>query len=238
MVKQAESKGNIDGNREKYMNRYAFTGTIICGHCGRTFKRHLDNCGSVAESACWICNSYINEGKNSCSIGRIKEETIKGLFVRVFNHLYTNRATLLEDYKARLEREKLAESDDGQLTKLDAEIENLLRQERMLLTFKDMGYADLQSEHAELAGKLTKFQAERVELVAELTKQDERIARSLQLEAIIEAQGGPILEFSEDLFSRIVEKVLVKERTKLVFHLKNGLAFEETYTLKRGRDLL
>ncbi len=237
MVKRAESKGNIDGNREKYLNRYAFTGTIICGHCGNTFKRHIDNCGSVAESACWVCNTYINEGKNSCCIGRIKEETIKGLFVRVFNRLYSDRAKL-DYYRARLEREKLAESDDGQLTKLDAEIEELIRQERMLLTFKDMGYADLQSEHEELAGNLTKLQTERAELVAELTKQDERKARTLELEAIIEAQGGPILEFSEDLYSRIVDKIVVKERTKLVFHLKNGLSFEEHYTLKRGRDLL
>ena len=238
MVKRAESKGNIEGNREKYLQRYVFTGTIICGHCGNMFKRHLDNCGTVAEAARWVCSTYIIEGKNSCNVGRVKEETIKGLFVRVFNRLYTNRITLLRDYKAKLEREKLAEFDDGRMAKLDAEIEGLTQQERMLLTIKDMGYADLQSEHEELAGKLTKLQAERAELMEELTKQDERIARTLELEAIIEAQGGTTLEFNEDLYSKIIEKIVVKERTKLVFHLKNGLAFEETYTLKRGRDYL
>ena len=237
MATRAKSKGNIEGNREKYLKRYAFTSTIICGHCGRTFKRHIDNSGTVAESACWACGTYINEGKNFCNIGRVKEETIKGLFIRVFNRLYSERAKL-EDYKQRLERERLAESDYGQMAKLDAEIEDLLRQERMLLTFKDMGYADLRSEHEELAGKLTKLQAERVVLVAELTKQDECIARTIELKAIIEVQGGPIIEFSEDLYSRIVEKIIVKERTRLVFHLKNGLCFEEHYTLKRGRDIL
>jgi hypothetical protein len=35
----------------------------------------------------------------------------------------------------------------------------------------------------------------------------------------------------------IIEKIIVKERTSLEFHLKNGLRFEEHYTLKRGRDL-
>lgn len=59
MTTRAKSKGNIEGNREKYLNRYAFTGTIICGHCGCTFKRHIDNSGTVAEAACWACGTYI-----------------------------------------------------------------------------------------------------------------------------------------------------------------------------------
>ena len=168
------------------------------------------------------------EGKISCSVGRVKEETIKGLFVRVFNRLYTNRIALLGDYKAKLERENF---DDGKMAKLDEEVQSLIQQERVLLTIKDM---DLRSEHEELASKLTKLQAERAELDT-LARQDTRMARTLELEAFIDS---PILEFSEDLYSAIIEKVIVKERTILEFHLKNGLVFEEKYTLKRGRDLL
>ena len=87
-------------------------------------------------------------------------------------------------------------------------------------------------------GKLTQLQVERATWMAKLAKRDSRIARTLELEAIIDSQGGTILEFSEDLYSAIVEKIVVRERTSLVFHLKNGLAFEERYSLKRGRDIL
>ena len=59
MAERGKSKGNIEGNREKYLKRYALTGTIECGQCGKTYKRHLDNCGNVAESACWVCSTYI-----------------------------------------------------------------------------------------------------------------------------------------------------------------------------------
>jgi len=191
----------------------------------------------VAESACWICSTYIMEGKNSCNVGRVKEETIKGLFVRVFNQLFTDRARLLGDYKMRLEREKF---DDVRTAKLDEEIGNLIRQERALFIIEGKGYADHSHfivEHEALVSKLTKFQAERAALAAELTKQDSRMARTLELEAIIEGQGGPITGFDEDLYSRIIEKVIVKKRTCLVFQLKNGLAFEERYSLKRGHDI-
>ena len=60
MVERAKSKGNVEGSREKYLKRYALTGTIQCGHCGKTYKRHIDNCGNVAESVCWVCSTYIS----------------------------------------------------------------------------------------------------------------------------------------------------------------------------------
>jgi len=82
------------------------------------------------------------------------------------------------------------------------------------------------------------LQTERGEWMEVLAKQDTRIARTIELEAILDSQGGTILEFYEDLYTGIVEKIIVKERTSLEFHLKNGLAFEERYSLKRGHDIL
>ena len=241
MVERAKSKRNIEGDREKYLKRYAFTSTIECGHCGNTYKRHTDNCGNIAESNCWVCSTYIIEGKNSCNVGRVKEETIKGLFARVFNRLYTERLRLMGDYKAKLEREKFTEIDNERIEKLNEEIEILIQQERALFIIEGKGYVDynlLKYKHEELVDKLTKLQEERGTWMAELAKQDSRIARTLELEAILESKGGTILEFNEDIYSTIVEKIVVKERTKFEFHLKIGLRFEEHYTLKRGRDIL
>ncbi|MDR3602081.1 MAG: recombinase family protein [Desulfosporosinus sp.] len=234
MVERAKSKGNVEGNREKYLNRYAFTHTIECGHCGKTYKRHIDNCGNVAEAVCWVCSSYIIGRKISCNVGRIKEETIKGLFVRVFNRLYTYRTRLLGDYKAKLEREKFMEFDQERIVKLDEEIEILIQQERTLFFIEENV---LKAEHEKLVVRLTQLQTERTTWMAETANQDSRIARTLELEAIIDSQGGKLLEFSEDLYTAIIEKIVVKERTTLEFHLKNGLRFEEHYTLKRGCDL-
>jgi len=229
MAERAKSKGNLEGDREKYQNRYALTGTIICGNCGNKFKRHIDNAGTVAESVCWICSSYI---KNSCGVGRVKEETIKGMFVRMFNRIDQK---LLKDYKAKLEREKI---DNERIGKLDEEIEELIKQERALFLIEGFaGHNLVKAEHDELVKKLTQLQMERSDCMAEISKRDTRMARTLELEGIIEAQGGNLTEFNDDLYRSIVDRILVKERTKLIFHLKNGLAFEETYTLKRGHDI-
>jgi hypothetical protein len=160
MVERAKSKGNLEGNRDKYQNRYALTGTIVCGKCGNKFKRHIDNCGTVAEKVCWICSSYI---KNSCEVGRIKEETVKGLFVKMFNRIDQK---LLGDYKAKLEKEKI---DNERIGKLDEEIGKLIKQERALFLIE--GYANhnlMKAEHEELVKTLTWLQTERSDWMSEV----------------------------------------------------------------------
>lgn len=124
---------------------------------------------------------------------------------------------------------------------MDEEIESLIQQERALYFIEEKGYADhnlLKTEHEELVSKLTQLQVEWATWMEEMTKRDRRIARTIELEAILDSQVGPISEFSEDLYTAIIEEIVVKERTILVFHLKNGLAFEERYSLKRGYDIL
>lgn len=129
------------------------------------------------------------------------------------------------------------EIDQERIVMLDEDIEILIQRERALY-FINSDHKHFQIEHHELVGKLTKLQAERAEWIAGLAKRDNRITRTLELDAIIEAQGGTITEFTEDLYSSIIEKIVVKERTSLVFYLKNGLAFEEQYSLQRGHDIL
>ena len=177
--------------------------------------------------------------KISCNVGRVKEETIKGLFVRMFNRMYSDRVRLLRDHKRKLEMDKFTELDQERIAKLDEEIEGLIQQERALFLIeeKDTDHNLLRAEHEKLVGRLTQLQTGRSIWMAKMAKQDTRIARTLELEALLESQGGTILEFEEDLYTAIVEKIVIGERTCLEFHLKNGLRFEEHYTLKRGRDL-
>ena len=151
----------------------------------------------------------------------------------MFNRLYTDRVKLLGNYKRRLEREKF---DQGRIVKLDEEIESLIRQERALF-FIETDHDHIRIDHKELVDKLTHLQTERTTWMTESAKQDIRIARTIELESILDSQDGKLLEFNEYLYTAIIEKIVVKERTILEFHLKNGLRFEEHYTLKRGRDL-
>ena len=51
--------------------RYAFTGKIVCGNCGKHFQRKTTK-GRIS----WLCSTYLEHGKAACPARQIPEETI------------------------------------------------------------------------------------------------------------------------------------------------------------------
>lgn len=43
LVKRAEEKGNVEGDRDKYTNRYPLTGMLFCSKCGFPLRRRIWN---------------------------------------------------------------------------------------------------------------------------------------------------------------------------------------------------
>lgn len=54
--------------------RYPFSGMIVCGKCGRHYRRKTTQTGIV-----WICSTYNTQGKAACPSKQIPEEKLAGL---------------------------------------------------------------------------------------------------------------------------------------------------------------
>ena len=65
----------IQKDSEKYKNRYAMSGKIICGECGGTWRRV-----KLGSQFGFACNNHVKD-KHSCSMKSIKEEPVKAAFV-------------------------------------------------------------------------------------------------------------------------------------------------------------
>jgi len=65
---------------ERYKNGYAaresypFTGKLICGHCGKTFRRR-HNSGKIA----WMCSTYMTRGKKHCDAKQVHESVLENI---------------------------------------------------------------------------------------------------------------------------------------------------------------
>ena len=76
--------------------RYPFSQRLICGHCGKHYKRRV-NSGKIA----WQCSTYMTRGKTLCPAKQIRESILEavsaevlgtdtfdaGLFEREINHI-------------------------------------------------------------------------------------------------------------------------------------------------------
>ena len=63
LIQQRGREKGIDKGSGKYQNRYCFSGKIICGECGGSFKRRIHSC-SGNKYAAWCCNTHINDKNN------------------------------------------------------------------------------------------------------------------------------------------------------------------------------
>lgn len=56
---------------QKHKKTYPFTGLLICGNCGKNFRRKVTKTGPV-----WICGTFNTLGKAACASKQIPEETL------------------------------------------------------------------------------------------------------------------------------------------------------------------
>lgn len=77
--KRAEAKGNIEGDRRKYTNRYPLTSMLFCSKCGYPLRRRTWNSNHSCKKVVWECSNYIRNGKASCIGITIDEELVNDL---------------------------------------------------------------------------------------------------------------------------------------------------------------
>ena len=59
-------------------NRYPFSGVILCGICGKKYKRKV-----IAGKAVWKCTTFLKEGKTACHSKQIPEPMLYAISAEV-----------------------------------------------------------------------------------------------------------------------------------------------------------
>ena len=208
---------------------HAFARKVVCGHCGTLCKRK--NCGG---SVNWACRRH-DKSITACPNTQVPEEQMKNAFLHVYynlKHYGTSILTqLISDlYAARTGSLLWSEN----IVEINKQISDIASQERLLAQLKQQGVVDPDifiSRSNQLA-----------ERRRELKLQKERILRSEENHTIQQTQdlldvleSGPdwLDAFDEQLFSDMIEKIVVVDNETLRFRLLNGL--EGTEKIERTR---
>lgn len=147
----------IHKDEDKYKNRYAMSGRIICGECGGTWKWVKLN-GHFG----FASNTHVND-KDSCSMKSIPEEPVKAAFVTLMNKLTFGRSIVLLPY-AEMQKNDLRSGNIDRLTELGALIEKNTERKAQLMQFFTKGLLDpavYKEETDELSREADRLTAER-----------------------------------------------------------------------------
>lgn len=114
------------------------------------------------------------------------------------------------------------------IVKLNDRITDIISQDRLLAQLKQQGLVDPDlfiSRRDRLAEQLRTAKLEKERLLE--AEEDQTIQQTLAIMDALESGPDLLAEFDEELFSELVEKIIVEKEGRLRFHLINGLELTE-----------
>ena len=208
----------------RYDMRYAFSGVIECGECNSNFRRHNYTNGNKIERT-WACKEHL-KGNKYCTQEILKEELLEELFVNTLNRLLLNRDKVLKKVEASVKEAMLEVGTDNkqQIEKVDLMIEKL--QADMLELNKRRGKREVDAEQYNTESR------EIMEQLDELFKQRDEFMAEQSDGALSKSQYRMLTDFlkneqkqtafDKDVFTKLVEKVIVNSREDITFIFKDG----------------
>lgn len=225
-ISQRASEKGVTKGTDKYQNRYAFSGKIICGECGDTFKRRIHSCTDHKYIA-WCCNTHIKD-KDRCHMLFVRDDALKQAFTTMLNKLIFSHRQILKPY---LESLKTSSSDDS-LHRIQ-QIQTLLAQNTekretltMLMTQGIIDPVLYSQETNELLSQADSFRDEIEALKNEVSGDVNKVTETTALIHFAE-KSAMLQEFDKDLFDRYVKRIIVHSRNDIRFELKCGLTLRE-----------
>ena len=226
IIEQHAKEKNLQSQDEKYSSRYPFSGKIICGECGSTFKRRTQCTGSQ-RYILWACTGHLT-GRKECSMKAIRESIIENAFAVMMNKLIFGQDRILKDLLAGIRRQSHA-ANLQRINEIEKVLDDMRDRKDTLTTIMAKGYlepAAYNKEINDLAGAATLLESERESLMRQINGDMRKTEELRELIAYTE-KADMLTEFDAELFERFVDHITVASREKLVFSLKCGLSLEE-----------
>lgn len=226
LIEQRANEKGIKRGSNKYQQRYAFSGKIICSECGDTFRRRIHTSTYVKYPA-WVCNTHLTD-TSKCSMLYLRDDDIKLAFATMINKLIYCHKLVLKPYLESLQ----ANTSDKALLRIQ-QLETLLEQNaeqrETLHKLMAQGYIDQILFTQENNALLTQANDFRSDIEALNRSQILDTTKVYETERLIHfcERGKMLQKYNEELFELFVDHIEVYSRQLIGFVLHCGLTFKE-----------
>ena len=196
---------------------------IYCGCCGAVFKRQQPR-----ETEYWICYSRY-ESKESCDTPSVATEAIEDAFCRLYYKLKHHGEPILSQMiSTHLEIKSRRMLWSLDVIELNKRIADLTNQNQLLSMLKQQGLVDSDvfiSRSNAIAEQLQKAKQEKSRILE--AEGDQTVQQTQELIDILAESPAFIDTFDADLFSALVDRIIVEDGEHVSFQMKNGLRLKE-----------
>lgn len=223
---------NIDGNTQvdPHLNRYCFTGKVICSCCGDNMKRQVVQTAG-GKRAFWVCRSHLAD-PSLCQMRKIREDDLQNAYITMLNKLAYSRSILLLPYLNSI-TEKEQQKMDQQLNRIQDRLQVIRRNRDDLVRRYSRGSLAA----AEFFKKTTACRREEQQLKREKSIAEKfygHTSTAKALDTFISSWEIGTCSFPQSSFRAHTDHILVNDQNHVTFVLKCGLRLNEEIGVKKA----
>ena len=196
------------------------TDKVFC-ECGTKMRYKISG-----EKAYWVCQKH-SKNSEACTVKAVEEIVIYHTFITMYHRLKNNYRKVLVPVQQQLEMLY------GNPSFMEAKIENeknilqIQKQIQVLNQLQSRGHY----ESAVFMQKIRELEQQLKQLKnrdeIQQLKNNKTIYRVKNLVSIIEKGPERLLEFPEQLFQQVIDKLVITGEGKIIFYLISGFQLEE-----------
>lgn len=229
MAENSRAKGMTEEVKKKSNNRYPFTSKMLCGKCGKVYRRTIQNSNTAHSRPAWACMSVYHTVEKTCGNGSIHEDRLIQICIGVLKKLYSNIDTLLIPYADTLKAiNQLDNNHEIQL--YDLQIQELLKQMNVLAELASKGTINpilFNTQNNEILSKINECKKKRQQVADKHYANTNNLKDTERIIERLKSTHGFISTLEKVLLDDIVDKIIVYSRKRLVFKLINGIELVE-----------
>ena len=200
---------------------------IVCGNCGTVFQRRSSQNGYVT----WVCRTHDRHAAD-CPVGRIPEAEIHAAFLRMYHRLKSNADIILAPALRQLNTlDTILRQNHPQVLAINRAIAEATEESHKISTLRANGLLDADI----CAARMNAISARLAQLRGERRRLTENEAIDETMDALRKVEqtllNGPerLDGFDEELFERLVEKIIAESQNRIRFRLYGGLELTEQW---------
>lgn len=208
-------------------NNRVLQNKLFCDYCGSKLRYKTNG-----SKLYWVCQTHVR-GKEECPIMAIEENSIYEAFMTMYHKLKINYKKVLVPALQQLEllyQNQLGESISLETGKETIKIQ---KQIQVLSRLQSRGHLESAIFIEKIRELNEQLKQARGEALMQRVHENQVINRVKTLISLIEKGPQRLEVFPEELFLKMVTKIVITEEDDAVFYLSGGFQFWEKLNVKR-----
>ena len=208
----------LNQDQSKYLNKYPFSGLLMCASCGSPFKRRYWNYGYASQHVVMQCSKHIEDSK-ICSPGAIDLTLLEETTAKMINELFEDKTEVIQEIESII-KENLNITDYDTLS---LEIKNkkkeIIDKMNKILDLKLSARTGdeiklYEDKYDELSKELENLNLQEYNIEKHLTKNSSSRARFSLIKNKLYDDNAPL---TGEFLNSIINKILVIDKEHIIY---------------------